>query len=273
MIFREYIVVRIISGGQTGAEQAALDVAIEYGIPHGGWIPRGRKAEKGRLPDKYKLKELSTINYPKRTELNVIDSDGTLILSHGKLTDESAVTSEFARRHRKPCLHLDLDDITEYKAVEVVRSWIKIRHIRILNVAGPKASKDPEIYDATERVLKSVLFPPPESIAPDRPKTVDEALDTLLSKLSLQEKKRIAELEAVELPVLRPNMGRYIRDKFGLSTDNKKLMESCRFLAKKYGIQPPLDEDEASVIIIRELWKMLRQTHSIRVANTTGKDD
>jgi predicted Rossmann-fold nucleotide-binding protein len=76
---------KIISGGQTGADQAALDVAIELGIPHGGWIPKGRKTEAGRLPEKYHLKEMPTAEYRKRTEQNVIDSDGTLIISHGEL--------------------------------------------------------------------------------------------------------------------------------------------------------------------------------------------
>jgi len=77
---------KIISGGQTGADRAALDAAIDLGIPHGGWIPKGRNAEDGTLPDKYQLQEMPTASYPKRTEQNVIDSDGTLILSHGNLT-------------------------------------------------------------------------------------------------------------------------------------------------------------------------------------------
>jgi predicted Rossmann-fold nucleotide-binding protein len=77
---------KIISGGQTGVDQAALDVAIALGIPHGGWIPKGRKTENGALPDKYRLKEMSTSSYAKRTEQNVIDSEGTLIISLGPLT-------------------------------------------------------------------------------------------------------------------------------------------------------------------------------------------
>ena len=80
---------KIISGGQTGADRAALDVAIKLSIPHGGWIPKGRKTEDGTLPDKYKLKEMTTASYPKRTEQNVIDSDGTLIIARGQLTGGS----------------------------------------------------------------------------------------------------------------------------------------------------------------------------------------
>lgn len=98
---------KIISGGQTWAYRAALDVAIELGIPHGGWIPKGRKTEDGVLPYKHQLQEMRTASYPKRTEQNVIDSDGTLILSHGKLTGRSALTVKMAMKHGRPYLHVD----------------------------------------------------------------------------------------------------------------------------------------------------------------------
>ena len=83
---------KIISGGQTGADRAALDVAIEFDIPHGGWIPKGRRTEDGPLPDRYLLKETKNIGYPQRTEFNIVESDATLILSHGKLAGGSACT-------------------------------------------------------------------------------------------------------------------------------------------------------------------------------------
>jgi len=101
---------KIISGGQTGADRAALDVAIEFNIPHGGWIPKGRKTEDGVLPDKYQLQEMPTASYPKRTEKNILDSDGTLILSHGKLTGGSALTVKVATKHDRPWLHVDLNN-------------------------------------------------------------------------------------------------------------------------------------------------------------------
>ena len=136
---------KIISGGQTGADRAALDVAIELDIPHGGWIPKGRKTEDGVLPDKYQLKEMPTASYPKRTEKNVLDSDGSLILSHGKLTGGSALTLKTAKQHHRPRLHVDLNKTIEFEAAQLIHSWI-IRHgIRVLNVAGSRASKDPII--------------------------------------------------------------------------------------------------------------------------------
>jgi hypothetical protein len=107
---------KIISGGQTGADRAALDVAIKLDIPHGGWIPKGRITEDGPLPAKYQLQEMLTTSFPKRTEKNVIESDGTLIVSHGKPTGGSALTQKFAVQHNKPCLHIDLNAIAEFFA-------------------------------------------------------------------------------------------------------------------------------------------------------------
>jgi hypothetical protein len=94
------MITKIISGGQTGADRAALDFALKFNIPHGGWIPKGRIAEDGPLPAKYQLQEMPTSSYPKRTEQNVIDSDGTLILSRGKgLTSIAGLLLEIFSYH------------------------------------------------------------------------------------------------------------------------------------------------------------------------------
>ena len=148
---------RIISGGQTGADQAALDVAIELGIPHDGWIPKGRKTERGRLPDKYQLKEMPTDSYPKRTEQNVKDSHGTLIFSHGELTGGSDYTRKMAENIGKPWIHVDANKISIEAAVQIIRAWISGNDIEVLNVAGPRASKDRKIYSTTTKILKAVL--------------------------------------------------------------------------------------------------------------------
>ena len=149
---------KIVSGGQTGADRAALDVAIEFGIPHGGWIPRGRKTERGRLPTKYKLQELATDSYPKRTEQNVIDSDGTLIISHGELYGGSDYTRMMAAKHGKPWIHIDANKHSVEAAVEMIRAWLSGNDIEVLNVAGPRASRDPRIYATTKTILSAVLF-------------------------------------------------------------------------------------------------------------------
>jgi len=98
---------RIVSGGQTGADRAALDWAMEHGVPHGGWCPKGRKAEDGPIDAKYELQETPSADYLQRTEWNVRDSDGTVIFTvMTRLTGGSKKTSNLARKHRKPCLHL-----------------------------------------------------------------------------------------------------------------------------------------------------------------------
>jgi len=151
------LIEKIISGGQTGADLAALDVAIELNIPHGGWIPKGRKTEDGILHDKYHLKEMPTANYPERTEKNLLDSDGTLIISYGNLTGGSALTRKLAKKHDRPWIHVDMDKLSVSDAVKTVRSWIDTNSIQILNVAGARASKDSKIYNATSQLLKTVL--------------------------------------------------------------------------------------------------------------------
>ena len=148
----------IISGGQTGADRAALDVAIKAGIPHGGWIPKGRKAEDGVLPDKYQLQEIPTASYSKRTEQNVLDSDGTLIVSHGKLNGGSALTRRLAEKHKRPHIHLDMNGLSTDDAADALRAWIENNGIIILNVAGPRTSKDPDIYNATAKVLETLFM-------------------------------------------------------------------------------------------------------------------
>ena len=148
---------KIISGAQTGVDRAALDVAIELGIPHGGWVPKGRKAEDGIIPEKYDMMEMPTDRYAGRTERNVLDSDGTLILSRGVLTEGSDLTRQLAIKHARPWLHTDLEKMGVAEAARTILAWLKRREISILNVAGPRASKDPGIYRLTKDILKRVI--------------------------------------------------------------------------------------------------------------------
>ena len=132
---------KIISGAQSGVDRAALDFALKFNIPHGGWIPKGRLAEDGPLPNKYQLKEMPTASYPKRTEQNVIDSDGTVIFSRGKPTGGTDYTRKMVLIHKKQLVHIDLNLKTSYDAAYRIISWIEFYHIKILNVAGPRAAK------------------------------------------------------------------------------------------------------------------------------------
>jgi hypothetical protein len=145
---------RLVSGGQTGADRAALDVALERGIPCGGWCPKGRRAEDGPIPDRYPLRETPSADYPQRTEWNVRDSDGTLALSPGRPRGGTAFTLVVARELGKPHLHVDLGRAAD---PEVARAWISEQRIRVLNVAGPRESDSPGIHDAAAAFLRRLL--------------------------------------------------------------------------------------------------------------------
>ena len=133
---------QIVSGGQTGVDRGALDAALECGVPCGGWCPKGRRAEDGFISGRYPLKETDSSDYRQRTEWNVRDSDGTLILHQGPLEGGTALTGDLTALHGRPCLSVELGKEGE---IEPARKWLEEHHIRILNVAGPRESKNPGI--------------------------------------------------------------------------------------------------------------------------------
>lgn len=159
-------ILKIISGGQTGADRAALDAAIERGVPHGGRCPKGRLAEDGPIPPQYNLTEMETESYSERTKANVADADLTLIFSHGPLTGGSLLTQQFAEELGKPCVHMDLNIVdamsssrsthTEKRDEDIASTFRKHSNI-VLNVAGPRASGDPQIYDAVYTQMLQLL--------------------------------------------------------------------------------------------------------------------
>ena len=151
---------RIVSGGQTGADRAALDFAIAHGIPHGGWCPQGRVAEDGVVQRCYELKETPEVEYPQRTEWNVRDSDGTVIFSiAAALTCGSKLTAELATKSGKPFLHLS--ELRDGEAAATrLREFVFYHGIRVLNVAGPRASSEPAVARFVIETLESLFSMP-----------------------------------------------------------------------------------------------------------------
>jgi hypothetical protein len=148
---------RIVSGGQTGADRAALDFAIAHGIPHGGWCPRGRLAEDGALERCYELRETPDEEYPQRTEWNVRDSDGTVIFSIApELSGGSKLTAELAAELAKPYLHVSAVRDGANAPVRL-RAFVAEHHIRVLNVAGPRASNEPAVARFVIETLEEVF--------------------------------------------------------------------------------------------------------------------
>lgn len=145
---------KIVSGGQTGADRAALDWAIRNKIPHGGWCPKGRKAEDGVIAGHYKLQETPTARYVQRTDWNVRDSDGTVIFSiAAQLTGGPRKTLELARKNRRPFLLLAKSMLGKHPALQL-QDFIEQHHVQILNVAGPRASRAPDIGEFVTTVLE-----------------------------------------------------------------------------------------------------------------------
>jgi hypothetical protein len=271
------IIKKIISGAQTGADRAALDFAINNDIPHGGWVPKGRLAEDGVIPIHYHVTEAPSSKYGRRTELNVVNADGTLIISHGEISGGSALTQKLAEKYGKPCLHIDLNLSPEFQATLNIAHWISQNRIGILNVAGPRASSDPRIYGAVMNILETVFY---LSIIDDKmpdlktgfhgiddpatrealPETVDQAVTRLVAELPLKDKIRLSGMTEAELDRLHPSLAQYIQTNYHLASDNASLLASCREVAGDLR----LDADEAVRVIIRGLWERLRRTHRLR---------
>ncbi|MDA0658136.1 MAG: putative molybdenum carrier protein [Planctomycetota bacterium] len=149
----------IVSGGQTGVDRAALDVALKLNIAHGGWCPLGRRAEDGRIAGRYQLQETDERDYSVRTERNVIDSDATLILYRTKLSGGTEFTYRMTCKHHRPCLAVDL---TRESNPQVVRDWLATQEIEVLNVAGPRERTSPGVYAMAERFLYQVFQHAPD---------------------------------------------------------------------------------------------------------------
>jgi hypothetical protein len=269
---------KIISGGQTKADQAVLDVAIKLGFPHGGWIPRGRITQTGTLPGKYRLKEMPTDNYSRCIEQNIKDSKGTLIISYGKLTGDSDYARKMTLQHKRQLLGIDLNQTIAFEAASLIKDWIQLRHIDVLYIIGPSGNINPDKEKQTAGIVESALILDLMSASTGSnitdfsekdyseklavpPKTVNEAVGILMSEMPLKDKVTIANMTQGELVDLNSNLGAYIKNVFRLRYGNDELIESCRFVTKN----KKLNEDGASLTIIELLWKRLRKTHKIRV--------
>ena len=163
-------ITKLISGGQTGADRGGLDAALYCKVPHGGWCPKGRLSEDGTIPDKYDLQEMTTKDYLRRTEANVVDSDATVIFTYGLPSGGSLRTVEFARKHGKPYEEVNLLAVVRSRAVKNIVLWLSGKgendyedyeaiapEACILNVAGSRESKAPDIELLVMQIMVDVL--------------------------------------------------------------------------------------------------------------------
>ncbi len=269
---------KIISGGQVGADQAALDAAIKCKFPHGGWIQKGRKTQTGVLPEKYDLMEMLLSGYKERIEQNVIESDGTVIISHGDLSGGADYSRKMAMKHNRPCLHIDLSQTPAAVSSAKINTWIIENTIEVLNVTGSRASEDGDVYKDTAGIIEDTILlslvkaKPGENLkdhsrgeylekAPIPPKTVDEAVDRLMSLLDSRDKLKIANMKLDDGIGFEADLHRYFNNAFNVWHGNKNLLVDCRFVSEN----PIRSENEAEFVIIKALWERLRKTHGLRI--------
>ena len=269
---------KLISGGQTGVELAALDIAIKLGIHHGGWIARGRRNAQGRLNHVYNLREVEAVGFKTAMEQNVMAADGTLLVTRGKKSARTQHAVEMSLKHQRQLLHVDLSQNSSFEAASLISSWGSLQQISIAFVTGTQAETDSKIYAQTLKILETAFYlgfvktglhphrtemDPGSSQAPsgDYPHTVVEAVARLKSTLSLKDRAHLANIQADELDQLGSGLGEYIKQTFGLYSGNAALMESC---AECGHVDNPLVE-EACAVILRALWEDLQNTHKLRV--------
>jgi hypothetical protein len=260
---------KIISGGQDGVERAALEAAVKLEIPHGGWIPKGCR---NVFPKKFTLKENASSKYSTCLEKNILSSDGTLFLFATDIKDDLTLVRHLAISGQKPFLNLDFRESSKFEIALAICKWVLEHQIRILHVTGEKAPLEDVICTDTMDVLESAIYlghveyDVPLGLnkafhAPRFPKTVDEAVEALISDLPLKDRVMIANMTVKELGSLNITLGRYIRDAFGLWTDNPELLQSCREYLKSDDIAV----DHASIAILRVLWEKIKPSHRLRI--------
>lgn len=267
---------KIISGGQTGADRAALDVAVKFNIDHGGWVPKGRRAEDGPLKEKYRLTETGTDDYRERTRLNIIDSHGTVIISRGDLTGGSKFTQTFAKKVGKPNCYIDLLQSEEFEAAVILKSFILENQIQVLNVAGPRQSSIPGIYADVKTVLEVTLYLlfldtrkdretrayiPSGPFREEFPQELNACIDLLSQDIPLKTRIFIAKAEQTDIPMLYFTFLDYIRHRVGFDTENKSLLQDC--------VESVNDTDcsieDAVMVILKQFKHELEKDHILRV--------
>jgi hypothetical protein len=238
---------KIISGGLSVSDQVALDAAIRLGIPHGGYIPWGRVTEIGTLPSKYELKDLKTDNHFDCIEKNVKDSKGTLIISAGKLNDDAEYARRLTLKYSHQLLYVDLElTISPEAAVTVI-----VEGALLLDIMDAPQGSQIKDFPKSEYLKKLQAVP----------KTVDEAVDQIMSDMSLEERVRLANYDKENLRVINYSLSIFIRNQLFMKDVNKDLFESCRSVSGNKN----LNEAMAALVIIEKLWERLRDTHRLRI--------
>ncbi len=272
-----FLLRKILSSGQGGAEAGAMDLALKIGLECGGWAPRGGRSAGGSTRIDYHLEETESIDFQEAVEYNARDSDGTLLLTRGKKSPLVKYAIQMALKHQKQLLHLDLAEYPVFEAGSMISTWISMQFIKVVYVTGSRQDEDEEIYRMTQKALETAVYLGfvKSGVHPhagkqlevsrkritEYPQSVAEAVEQLKTALPLKDRALMANMRPHELENLHSGLGEYIKQNFGLYAGNSKLLQACAQTGK---IIRPLP-DEAAAVILRALWKNLQATHKLRV--------
>ncbi|MBA3028769.1 MAG: hypothetical protein FP816_08160 [Desulfobacteraceae bacterium] len=264
-----YVIRKIISGGQGPAELAALDLAIKLEIPHKGWTPQGGEPEREA---KYQLTVETSGNQAVCMEKNIQDAQGVLVLCPKKNHKTFQLLKKLVNQYNKDFFMVELEKISKFECALNISRWVSENRIEVLYVTGTATRKEKPMYETVLDILETVLYlnqvetskpitgKPSKPIQPP-PRTVEEAVEYLISELPLKDRVVIAHMTFGELGVLNLTLGKYIRDSFGLWSGNDSLVNSCN---GRGGAKILLNE-EVPMVIIQALWETLKPSHRLRV--------
>jgi hypothetical protein len=272
------VIEKIISSGLTGPEKAALDAALKYGVPHGGWIHFIHSEERNKLRETYNLELIPALDPRAAIRQNISDADGTLLLTAGRPTGDADYARHLTLKRGLQMLGLDMGQYAHIEAGSLIASWMELHHVRRVYVTGTGDDAAGRAYHQSRKIIEAAITiyyakphsrkasPPADSRRSvdgrkNWPASVDQAVKQLLDDLFLRDRTRISTMEPLNLDELHPTLGQYIRETYGLLSGNHALLKSCMNVTHAREMVP----DEASAIIIKELWKALQQTHRLRI--------
>jgi hypothetical protein len=265
---------KIISCGVGTTASAAMEAAKKLGLSFGGWMPEEAPEATGDRSGAEDIRQTGVIDPDEAFRRNVMEADATVLISRESADSRVEGMKRICEQSGRPVLHLALDTTGSFQAARKLGEWVQGLRVEVLHVAGHPTDTSPEVTRAIRKLLEAFFYLtlikdsadasplPPFFLNDDQlPRTVAEAVESLKKHLPLKDKTTVANMSEQELLALDPTLGEYIRNAFRLWSGNYALLDSCRRVSQQAGP----GETDAAAAIIRELWRELKKTHTLRV--------
>lgn len=266
---------KIVSNGRIGVARGALEAALALDIPHGGWgLPAGKQGDEP-LPEQYHLREMKTKSKTRCIERNVIETDGTLIITFadGDMTADALVARKSADKHHVPWILINLGQTGTFQAAQDIHEWLREQEIHVIHVVGASTGDtEKEADKTTGSLLEAVYYlgliesnmTAPFRSTPgngrQQPASADDIVNLLLTEMSLKDRVIVANMRETQLELLQSTLGRHIQIQLEFWRQNNTAIASLEKMEKKTG-----GASDISALIIKQLWKKLRATHRLRI--------